>query len=621
MGYDNFLTIVLLIYGIVILIIYMVLKKKTKEIKGFNELINVFIDATDELIYLKDENLKYIIVNEALEDFFNKKSTEIIGKDDFELVDKEFSEIQKNTDNLVLEKLTTIKSEIVWKDRTYKINKFPVKLLSGKYGVGAYIEDITDVNNKLKEKNDKLQLILNSTVEGIYGMDLNGNCTFCNESCLKILGYNHEDEIIGKNMHFQIHHSNKDKSPITMDECKIIKSLRKGKGTYVNDEVFWKSDGSCFEVEYNSYPQFKNGEVVGAVVTFTDITEKKKVDEQIRYLSYHDGLTGLYNRLFFEAELIRLNTERNLPISIIMGDANGLKLTNDIFGHSAGDNLLKKVAEAFKKVCRADDIIARIGGDEFVVLLPNTCAEDAKKIMKRIKKEFSAAHTLAISSSISMGSSTKTNVDQHISSIMEEAEEKMYQEKTLNRKNINVNLIKSIINILHEKHPSEAKHSENVSKISEEIGQKMELSNEEIKRLKDAAYFHDIGKIVLSQNLISKKGDLCEKEKKEYRQHSVVGYRILNSFDETLDLAGPVLAHHENWDGSGFPKGLKGQEIPKLARIIAIAEGYDFMTNEMNNNILSKEEAIEEIKKKSGIKYDPEIVDIFVEVMLGANQS
>ena len=111
---------------------------------------------------------------------------------------------------------------------------------------------------------------------------------------------------------------------------------------HAKDEVFWRADGTSFAAEYYSYPQLKDGKVIGAVVTFMDITERKKAEEKIRYISFHDSLTGLYNRTFFEEELKRLDTERNLPISIIMGDMNGLKLTNDIFGHTAGDMLLKK---------------------------------------------------------------------------------------------------------------------------------------------------------------------------------------------------------------------------------------------------------------------------------------
>lgn len=235
------------------------------------------------------------------------------------------------------------------------------------------------INKLLKEKDDNLELILNSTAEGIYGIDKNGNCTFCNASCLEILGYNDESELLGKNMHLQVHHSYRDGKSMSADECKIYKALKVGKGTHADDEVFWTADGTSFDVEYRSYPEFKDGKVIGAVVTFMDITERKKAYEEILYLSYHDILTGLYNKVFLEAELERLDTQRNLPISIIIGDANGLKLTNDVFGHAAGDKLLKKVADAIKRACREDDIIARIGGDEFIVLLPKLLVKMQKK--------------------------------------------------------------------------------------------------------------------------------------------------------------------------------------------------------------------------------------------------
>lgn len=472
------------------------------------------------------------------------------------------------------------------------------------------------VNIKLKENQEKLQLILNSTAEAIYGMDIDGNCTFCNTSFLKLLGYNTSEELIGKNVHYQIHHSYKNGTPMSYEDCKIVRSLKLGEGAHEDDEVFWRSDGTSFDVEYNSYPQFKDGILTGAVVTFRDITERKKANEKIKYLSYHDSLTGLYNRMFFDEELKRLDNERNLPISIIMGDANGLKLTNDIFGHTTGDTLLKKVAETFKRVCRADDIISRTGGDEFIVLLPKTEAHDAEKIINRIKTELSKEQVLAIKGSISMGSYTKVSPEEDIYSIIDEAEEVMYYDKTLNRKTINTNLIKTIIETLHKNSPREEMHSKNVSELSVKIGEALKLSNEDIRILKDASYLHDIGKIVLDNEILNKKYyDLLEQDHKKLKQHSVVGYRILNSFDETLSLAEPVLSHHENWDGSGFPKGLEGNDIPRLSRIIAVAESYDSLTNHKDNNKMNKDDALNEIKKQSGLKLDPTIVEVFLNMM------
>jgi PAS domain S-box-containing protein len=163
-------------------------------------------------------------------------------------------------------------------------------------------DDIKSLNIILKEKNEQLQYILDSAAEAIYVIDINGNCTFCNKSCLRILGYEDNDkdknELLGKNIHRMIHHSRIDGSILAMEECQVFKSINDGETVHVDNEVFWRSDGTFFYAEYFSHPYRKdmNGKITGAIVTFTDITERKKAEKNIAYLSYHDTLTGLYNR-------------------------------------------------------------------------------------------------------------------------------------------------------------------------------------------------------------------------------------------------------------------------------------------------------------------------------------
>jgi diguanylate cyclase (GGDEF)-like protein/PAS domain S-box-containing protein len=472
-----------------------------------------------------------------------------------------------------------------------------------------------NLNDELIENKEQLQLILDSTAEAIYGINTDGNCTFCNASSLRLLGYQDQDDLLGKNMHWQIHHSYKDGSSFPLEKCNIFRSFQEGKGTHVDNEVFWKNDGASINVEYYSYPQFKDGKVMGTVVTFMDNTERKTAEERIKYLGEHDSLTDLYNRVFFENAMNEFDSEENLPVSIIFCDVNGLKLTNDIFSHAAGDALIKKCAEVMKEVCRDSDIVARVGGDEFIILLPNTPASIAEKIIERVSNELAKVKIEAIHCSMSMGHETKTEIGQDIEKIMASAENKMYSEKTLKQKIIHSDLINSIITTLHERSPHEKTHSDSVSELCVRLGKAMNLSETELKKLKDAGYYHDIGKIVFDDHLLHYEKPFTEEQIREIQDHTVIGYRILNLFEDTLDLAENVYSHHEKWDGTGYPKGLKGKEIPLIARIISLIERYDTMLNGDRDNPECRKKVLKMIEEMAGIKFDPEIADIFIKMM------
>lgn len=465
------------------------------------------------------------------------------------------------------------------------------------------IERTTD----LKESKDQLRLILDSTAEGIFGVDREGKCTICNVSCVELLGYTSQEEIIGQRMHDLIHHSTRDGKKILVTDCEIYKALAKGEKTHDVGEVFWRADGSFVEVEYYSYPQFVNNELIGAVVTFLDITERKKDEVQIEYLSSHDSLTGLINRHSFEMALKERDTIDNLPISIIFADVNALKLVNDIYGHSSGDLLIQKAARILKISCRLEDIVARVGGDEFIIMLPRTSTEDAINIMERVRGELEKEYVNSIQCSMALGVDTKLTSMQDIERTMGNAENQMYIEKTLNRHKLGVEAIDAFITTLHQKNELEKSHSEKVSHLCELMGIALGLSETEIYKLKEAGYLHDIGKIVLDDNLLNKGNVLTDDEDKEIQRHTAVGYRILNMFDSKLDLAEGIYAHHEKWDGTGYPKGLKGVEIPLSSRIIAIAETYERIRVKS-----SREDTFKELRKMSGIYFDPELTEIFI---------
>ena len=351
-----------------------------------------------------------------------------------------------------------------------------------------------------------------------------------------------------------------------------------------------------------------------------DITEREEAEQKLLHLSYHDHLTGLYNRRFFEEELKRLDVGRNLPITVAMGDVNGLKLINDSFGHPAGDNLLKKVSEIIKKGCRSDEIIARIGGDEFAIILPKTDTVEAEKIIKRIKKLASAEQTSYAVLSVSFGHETKSSKKDEIQKILAEAENHMYKHKLYESASMRSNTIDVIMNALFEKSEREMLHSIRVSAISAAIASELGFDPDEINQIRTAGLIHDIGKIGIDETVLNKPQGLDKDEWLEIKKHPEAGWRILASVDEFSELAGHILSHHERWDGQGYPNSLKGEEIAVESRIIAIADTYDALTSDRPyKKPLNKKQTLTELKKCAGTQFDPKIVKIFINRVLPHN--
>ena len=478
-------------------------------------------------------------------------------------------------------------------------------------GIGLDITEQWQLEKKLEENRLLMESIINSTTDAIYVKNLEGQYLLFNNAAETITGKIASD-VLGKD----------DRYLFTENEALVImegdKKVIENKKIITYEEIVTDSLGKTRTFSSTKGPIYnKDKKIIGLYGVARDITDRKKAEENLIYLNYHDHLTDLYNRRFFEEELKRLDKDCNLPISIIMCDINGLKLVNDSFGHYSGDALLKKAAETIKKACREEDVIARIGGDEFVVILPKTDSDNTQQVSNRIKDLASKEKVANIELSISYGHDTKTLNTQSIVEIIANAENNMYRHKLSERSSMRSKTIDLIMNALFEKSNREAIHSNRVSSLCKAIGSKMNFDKESVNQIGIAGLIHDIGKIGIDEKILNKPGSLTADEKVEIERHPEIGWRLLSSTNEFSVLAQFVLSHHEKWDGSGYPHGIKGKEIPLESRIIAVADAYDAMTSERSyRKALCKDAATKELTRCSGTQFDPEIVDVFVNQVL-----
>ncbi len=375
------------------------------------------------------------------------------------------------------------------------------------------------------------------------------------------------------------------------------------------------ADGEIRDVEVYSGPiKIGNKDYLFSIIH--DITERKKAEEKIKYMTFHDKLTGLYNRAYLEEEMRRIDTKRQLPISLIMGDLNNLKLVNDTYGHERGDQLLIKAAEIIKKSCRKEDIIARWGGDEYVVLLPNTSIETSEKISKRIQKKTKQQEEGELLVSISLGNASKEEPGQDLLKVLNKAENRMYKNKITNRKSARSNVLSAFLNTLREKSYETEEHASRMKELCLKLGNEVGLSSSDLDRLSLLTSLHDIGKVTIPQGILNKPGKLTNDEWDKIKEHTEAGYRIVSSMDEFADIAEYILYHHERWDGTGYPEGIAGRNIPLLSRILSIVDAFDVMVSgRPYKKAISEEKALKEIKECAGSQFDPDLVDLFIKVM------
>lgn len=502
------------------------------------------------------------------------------------------------------------------KDGQMRLLKWNYKVFKEDAKITGVIATALDINSfreselRLKESEKRYRALFEKNPVGILRYDLCGNVIDINQRYLDIQG-----EVKGKtDESFNIFNSPRSFLLPEVDSLSRVITT----GEPVRGEIkCTNSGGETVWIGYLAEPWSDDkGNTTQAILACHEITWRKIEEARIRHLSITDELTGLHNRTFLRKELKRLDVAWRLPLSIIIGDVNGLKLVNDGFGHSQGDNFLITIASILKNACRKEDIVARIGGDEFAILLPKTGIDSALKICSRIKEACQKADTGLIKPDIALGAAVKKVETEDINEVIYAAEIIMYKDKLLASRLTG----KSITYLLEERLLKKASESYEHIKRLEDLGTKfgkvLGLEEEQLERFAMFIKLHDVGKVGIPDLILNKKGRFTAYEREIIKRHAEVGYRILRNCPEFVTVTEEVLNHHERWEGTGYPRGIKGEEIPFLARIMAIIDAYEAMTHyRPYRAAVSSAEALDEIEKCSGSQFDPHLVPIFIKMI------
>ncbi len=588
-----------------------------------NELLQKVLDTIPMPIFWKDLNYNFLGCNQYFAIEAGLSSPEqLIGKNDYDTPSSEQTEKYRADDADIMKSgiaKINIEERHIYANGDQgwiRTSKVPLRDVNGEiFGLLGVFEDITkkkQSEQQLYYEKERLKITLLAIGDAVITTDKNKRITLINPVAEVLTGWSAE-EALGKEVDLVLTLENEitgiaGRNPI--DEVLLgLKTVE-----LENHTIIISRHGEKRAIEDSAAPILDEaGDIQGVVMVFRDVTDKKMKQDEVLFLSYHDSLTKLYNRRYIEERVNQIDALESYPLSVILGDINGLKMVNDVLGHYEGDRFLIEAAKALTESCRDSDIVARWGGDEFIILLPNTNAAEAEVICENINKKCTQLTDMSIKLSISLGYAVRKNDKEEIAKTINTAEEVMYTQKMLNNRSYRNSILESFRKTLFEKSHETEEHANRLMQLSRHMGEIMNLPQTTLQELELLGILHDIGKIGVPDSILNKPGRLDEDEWVIMKRHSEIGSRITQSVPEFVRISDYILSHHERWDGKGYPRGLKGTEIPIQSRILSIVDSYDAMTSERPyHRPMSHEAAIQELIENAGKQFDPDLIELVI---------
>ncbi|PLX32160.1 MAG: hypothetical protein C0604_05710 [Clostridiales bacterium] len=335
-----------------------------------------------------------------------------------------------------------------------------------------------------------------------------------------------------------------------------------------------------------------------------------------QYFFEHDYLTEIYNRIWMEDRLHEICRNKKFPSSLVIMDINGFRMANEVLDHRQGDQILRFFAKKIMDECREEDMLARWGGDEFALLMEGLDESSATEAAERIQEKAKIVLQGTVKLDLSFGVAALGEGSNPIEKAITRAEDMMFRQKLLSERSIQNSIIVSIQMTIQERNLETEEHTERMAVMAEEFALYLNMPKTKVNDLLLLTTLHDIGKIGIPDDILLKEGPLSDSEWEYMKMHSEIGCRIIESTKTLRRMGKYILSHHEKWDGTGYPDGLFGEEIPDICRIMTIIDAFDVMTNERPyKEPISATEALLEIKRCSGTQFDPVLAERFVDFM------